>query len=111
MKAYIFSWNNLYTTEYVFDVLNDTQVIDSWVSPITNTAIIISNLNCIDLSSLLHGRLGETWFVLVEANSFNTGGWLPSNFWDYINDPKSISQKNYLAELIALHENDGLIKG
>ncbi len=101
MKAYIFSWNNVYTSEYVTFLLNDTQAIETWVSPISGTAILISKLSITDLSSVLHGRLGEVWFLLVEATQYNTNGWLPNNFWNYINNPQSMVQRNYLAELLS----------
>jgi hypothetical protein len=101
MNAYIFSWNNVYSPEYVSYLLNDTQAIETWVSPISGTAILVSKLSVIDLSSVLHGRLGEAWFVLVEATPYNSSGWLPANFWTYINNPQSMVQRNYLEELLA----------
>lgn len=110
MKAYIFSWNNVYTPEYVSYLLNDTKAIKTWVSPISGTAILVSDLSVIDLSSVLHGRLGDVWFILVEAAPYNTSGWLPANFWTYINNPQSLIQGNYLAELFATPHKGGLLQ-
>jgi len=107
MKAFIFSCNNVFSNEYMSFILNDTKAIEAWISPITNTAIIISKLSVDDLSAVLHGRMGETWFILVEASPLNTSGWLPSNFWEYINNPHSILQNNYLSKLFLNQQSKG----
>lgn len=109
MKVFIFSCNNVFLNEYMSFILNDTKAIEAWVSPITNTAIIISQLSVSDLSAVLHGRLGETWFILVEASPSNTNGWLPGNFWEYISNPHSIVQNNYLSKLFSDQQSKGLL--
>ena len=47
MRAYLFSWNTLVPQEFVASVLNGSTAVETWVSPIPTSAIVISKLKVI----------------------------------------------------------------
>ena len=96
MKAYLFSFNNVIQTNAVHKILNGTNAVEYWVTPIPNTAILISKLSVAELSAVLHTHLGDVWFILAEATPQNTNGWLPGNFWEHISNPDKAAGQNLL---------------
>ena len=109
MRAYLFSWNTLVPQEFVASVLNGSTAVETWVSPIPTSAIVISKLNVSELAAVLRVHFGEIWFILVEATPQNSNGWLPAQFWEYIGNPSSVCYQNFLARLANTNAPSGLL--
>ncbi|MCG8067979.1 MAG: hypothetical protein JAY84_08935 [Candidatus Thiodiazotropha taylori] len=99
MNAYLFSYNSIIPQHTVQEILNRTSAVETWVAPISSSAIVLSRLSVAELAAVLHTHLGETWFLLVEATPQNSNGWLPANFWEYISNPDATWSKQILADL------------
>ena len=94
MKSYLLSYSQTCTPEQVQYVLEDTQAVETWVTPFPYAAILISKLNVGDLSAVIRDRIPGAWFMVTELNGGGVRGWLPGNLWEYVNDPqKAWSQK------------------
>lgn len=93
MKAFLFNFNPIPSVEYIHYTLNNTSSVETWVAPLQNSAILISKLTVHELAAVLHSHFRETWFVLIEANSENTNGWLPNDFWEYLFEPNTVWSK------------------
>lgn len=100
MKAFLLSYGVTLNVAFVHYVLNDTNAVKTWVSPLPNASILVSDLTVIDLSAVLHGRFGDAWFVLVEANADNCNGWLPNEFWEYLTNPSVAWSKQLFKKFI-----------
>lgn len=109
MRAYLFSWNTVVTQAFIASVLNGSTAVETWVSPIPTSAIVVSKLSVSELAAVLRVHLGEIWFILVEATPQNSNGWLPAQFWEYISNPSSVWYKNYLASLASTNAAGGLL--
>jgi hypothetical protein len=107
MKAYIFSWNSVVTREFIASLLSATGAVETWVSPLPASAIVISKLSVSELAAVLRVHMGDIWFILVEATPQNSNGWLPPQFWEYITQPDSVLYSRYLANLA----NSGTLAG
>ena len=99
MNAYLFSYNSIIPQNTVQEILNQTSAVETWVAPISSSAIVLSRLSVAELAAVLHTHLGETWFLLIEATPQNSNGWLPANFWEYISNPDATWSKQILADL------------
>lgn len=95
MRAFIFTHNPILQSEYVYDILNKTTSVETWVAPFSYSAILISKLTVSELSAVLHSHFGDAWFILVEANKDNVNGWLPNDFWEYILDPYTVWARQF----------------
>lgn len=94
MKAFLFAHSSAKAPEAVYEVLNGTRAVSTWVSPFPYAAILLSNLSVFELSAVLQIHFLNTWFVVIEATPENCNGWLPPQFWAYINNPtKAFSDK------------------
>jgi hypothetical protein len=97
VKAFLFAHSSATPPESVYEILNSTRAVSTWASPFPYSAILLSNLSVSELSAVLQTHLYGIWFILIEATSENCNGWLPAQFWEYINDPG----KAYSAKLFA----------
>jgi hypothetical protein len=103
MKAYLFTYNTALSSNYINNLLNTSNAINTWVSPYHGTSIIISQLTVSELSAVLHSHLDDIWFIVIEATPTNSNGWLPGNFWDYISDPNTAWTSSLLSSLTSPH--------
>ena len=87
MKPYLFAYSQACPQAHAHSVLNDTQGVDTWVSPFPHAAILVSRLNTQDLSAIIRERLPGVWFMVTEMTPQSVNGWLPGNLWEYVNDP------------------------
>jgi hypothetical protein len=90
------------TPDDVYEILNNTAAVVTWVSPYPYLFIALSNLTVAELSAVLQTHFAGIWFILVEATPHNSNGWLPSQFWEYINDPGKAWSSTILADLLKL---------
>ena len=111
MKAYLFTWNPVLPQMHIASVLNSSNAIDTWVSPFPSVAIVVSKLSLSELTAVPNTHMAGIWFILNEANSVNTSGLLPAEFWNYVNNPSSIVYKSYLADLAKSVQSKGLLNG
>ena len=79
--------------------LNDTNGIKTWIAPFPYAAILVSDLNIQDLGAILHRRLSGAWFIVTEMNRHIVDGWLPGNFWEYVNEPGQAWSRSLYANL------------
>lgn len=89
MKAFLLNFSSVLEQSYVHSVLNNTNSIDNWLSALPYSAILVSRLTCSELAAVLHSHFGDNLFIVIEANANNTSGWLPKEFWDFINNPQT----------------------
>lgn len=94
MKSYILIYSPIIEYRYAHRILSETKAIENWIAPFPNSAILISNLTLGELSAIIHNYFGDAWFVLTEANKDSTNGWLPQEFWSYVNAPHTVWSKN-----------------
>ena len=90
MKAYFLAYTSrrLDVRTYVHGVLNEEGAVHNWVSFIPHTAIVISGLDVQGLCDLLRGCLDdEVWFLVSYLDSELVNGWLPADFWEFVNHP------------------------
>ena len=60
MKAYLLKHSQACTPIHVQTLLNETEGIETWVSPFPYGAILVSELNVRDLAAVLRSRLPPT---------------------------------------------------
>lgn len=89
MRAFLLNFSTLLDQHHVHGVLNSSNSIENWLSPFPYSAIVVSRLTAVELGAVLHSHFGGHLFILVEATTTNTGGWLPKEFWDFINNPQT----------------------
>lgn len=99
MKAYLLTHSGLLEPSQAYQILNQTQAIETWISPFPYSAVLISKLTVAELAAVLRSHFGDTWFILVEANKDNSNGWLPQQFWDYVMDPQKAWTQQLFARL------------
>jgi hypothetical protein len=100
MRSYILNFSALLPHSFVYTILNNSNSVENWVSPLPNCVIVASKLTCAELGAVLHSHFGENIFMLVEANSFNTTGWLPKEFWDFIGNPQTSWSKQNIGGIL-----------
>ena len=44
-----------------------------------------------ELSAILHRQLNGAWFVLTRIDNHSIDGWLPGDFWQFVNNPAEAS--------------------
>ena len=93
MRAFVLNFSALLNQTQVHSVLNASAAVETWATPFPFSAIVVSRLTVLELGAVLHSHFGEALFILVEATKFNTGGWLPIEFWNVINDPQGACSK------------------
>ncbi len=90
MKAHIINFNPLLLpTPNLIDFLDNQPVILNWCMPFVGTVLIASNYDRNVLSNMIANHFNSTHFLMTEANIFNTQGMMPSQIWEFINNPKS----------------------
>lgn len=99
MKSYLLTYSQACTPTQVQYLLNDTQAIETWVTPFPYAAIILSKLNVHDLAAVIRNRLPGVWFMMNELNSDTVQGWLPADIWEYVNDPQQAWSRKLFATL------------
>jgi len=102
MRSYLLTHSAMLAPESVHQILNQTQSIETWLSPFPYAAVLISRLTISELSAVMHSHFGDTWFILVETSKDNVNGWLPQQFWDYLIDPQTAWSQQLFAKL---HKN------
>lgn len=97
MKAYLFTYSLVCPQTQVHAVLNNTDAIQDWIAPFPYSAILVSNLTTQELSEILRRRLDdEVWFMVAQLDSQLVDGWLPSDFWEYVDNPAGASLRELL---------------
>lgn len=81
-------------------LLNDSNAIETWVSPFPYAAIVISKLNINELGAVIRERLPGVWFMVTELKSGTVQGWIPGDLWQYVNDPQGVWTRKQLADLL-----------
>lgn len=110
MKAYLltYSYSLVCPPKWVYKVLNTTQAIRNWVSPFPYAAILVSDLTTEELSDILRNRLDdEVWFMVAQLDSELVDGWLPGDFWAFVNDPAEASLQPLLDRLAEKRRKEG----
>jgi len=100
VKAYLFTYSSIVTSEEANAILNRTAAIETWLSPFPYAAIIISRLSVNELAAVLRTHFHEAWFMVAEVNKDNSNGWLPKQLWDYVTDPQTAWSNQLLANLL-----------
>ncbi len=101
MKAFILSHSHMTSPEAMYQILDKTQAVSTWVTPYRHMVIVLSNLSITELAAVLRTHMPDTWFTLVEAKPDNCDGWLPRQFWEYINDPEKAHSDKIFEKLFA----------
>ena len=91
MKPYLFTYSAARSQEGVHAILNATAAIHNWVAPFPYSAILVSNLDNRELSAILRRQLNGAWFVLTKIDNHSIDGWLPGDFWQFVNNPAEAS--------------------
>ena len=91
MKPYFFAYSAACPQEVVHAILNATDVIEDWVAPFPNSAILVSNRDPRELGAIIRRRMKGVWFVVTQIDGQLTDGWLPGDFWQYVNNPAEAS--------------------
>ena len=99
MNAYLFTCSQAWTQGQIQSVLNSTQAIETWVAPFPHAAILVSKLDTQDLGAILRRRLPGVWFVVTEVNQYSVDGWLPADFWEYVNNPYQAWSRRLIEQL------------
>lgn len=94
MKAFLLSFSPALLVNHVHTVLNGSNSVETWLSPFPFSAIIVSRLTTSELAAVFHSHFGNNLFIVTEATSQNTSGWLHAEFWEYINNPENVLRKN-----------------
>ena len=97
MRAFLLSFSALLNSNHVHNVLNTSNSVETWVSPFPFSAIVVSRLTALELGAVLHSHFGESLFMIVEATTLNTSGWLPMEFWNFVNDPQGTWSKQFFS--------------
>lgn len=93
MKAFLLNYSNVLEQNYVHAVLNHSNSIENWLSPFPNSVLVVSRLTSSELGAVLHSHFGDNLFLIVEVNAYNCAGWLPPEFWGFINNPQPVALK------------------
>ena len=99
MKACLLTYSQMGIPTHVHRILSDTKAIETWVAPFMYAAVLISKLDVHDLAAMLRPRIPDVWFVVTELNAGAVQGWLPADFWEYVNNPEQVVSRNLFAEL------------
>jgi hypothetical protein len=110
MKAHIINFNPLLlpTPDLIGFLDSQYYHILNWCMPFVGTVLIVSNYDRNVLSNLIANHFNSTQFLMTEANIFNTQGMMPSQIWDFINNPKSSGrlEKHIAESLKAMNYNN-----
>lgn len=106
MKAYLFTYSLTCPPAQVHTILNNTNAIHTWIAPFPYSAILISNLTPQELGAILRNHLAGVWFVITQIDSQLVDGWLPGNFWEYVNNPDQVSFRELLDQISASAGSD-----
>ena len=108
MKAYLLTYSPVCPPEWVYKVLDTTRAIHNWVSPFPYAAILVSNLTTQKLGAMLRNRLDdEVWFMVTQLDSELVDGWLPGDFWAFVDDPAEASLQPLLDRLAEKRRKEG----
>ena len=99
MKAHLRAYSQACAPRQVQRLLNDTQAVETWVTPFPYAAILVSRLDVNDLAAVLRDRLPGVWFMVTELRSDAVQGWLPKELWDYVNSPSDAWSRQLFAKL------------
>lgn len=91
MKPYLFTYSAACSQEGVHAILNATVPIHNWVAPFPYAAILESELDTRELGAILRQQLNGAWFVVTQIDGQLTNGWLPGDFWQFVNNPAEAS--------------------
>ena len=100
MKPYLLTYSQACSPMQVQYLLDDSKAIETWVSPLPYSAIVVSKLGINDLGSVIRGRIPGVWFMLAELKSDTVQGWLPADLWDYVNNPYGVVSRNLFASIV-----------
>lgn len=99
MKAHLLVYSQACTPPQAQRLLNDTQAVETWVTPFPYAAILVSGLDVHDLAAVLRDRLPGVWFMVTELRGDAVQGWLPKELWDYVNSPSEAWSRQLFAGL------------
>lgn len=99
MKAYLLTYSQACTPMQAQYLLNDTQAIETWVTPFPYAAILVSKLGVHDLAAVIRNRIPGVLFMVTELKSETAQGWLPGDLWEYVNDPQGAWSRKLFAGL------------
>ena len=91
MKPYLFTYSATCSQSGVHAILNATDAIEDWIAPFPYSAILVSDLDTRELGAILRRLLNGAWFVVTQIDGQLTDGWLPGDFWQYVNNPAEAS--------------------
>ena len=98
MKPYLFTYSATCSQTGIHAMLNATDAIHNWVSAFPHSAILVSNLDTRELSAILRRQLNGAWFVVAQIDSQSIDGWLPGDFWQFVNNPAEASLAHLLPD-------------
>lgn len=98
MKPYLFTFSATCSQTGVHAILNSTDAIHNWVSAFPHSAILVSKLDTRDLCAILRRQLNGAWFVVAQIDSQSIDGWLPGDFWQFVNNPAEASLAGLLPQ-------------
>ena len=99
MKAHLLAYSQACAPPQVQRLLNDTQAVETWVTPFPYAAILVSRLDVNDIAAVLRDRLPGVWFMVTELRSDAVQGWLPKELWEYVNSPSDAWSRQLFANL------------
>ena len=89
LKAYamVFDSSTL-PRQYVTDFLDTRSEVANWLGFFNDVIIIVSNNTAHQLAEIIRQGLPGTFFMLTYIPFRQYDGWLPKEWWDFINKPQ-----------------------
>lgn len=70
------------------DFLDTRSEIQNWYAFLWSALFLVSDSDTYTLTMVVRRRFPQLTFVLSQVESYNTNGSLPTQAWDFLNDPK-----------------------
>ncbi len=106
MKSYLLTYSPVCPQARVHAVLNTTNAIQNWIAPFPYAAILVSDLTTQELGAILRNHLAGVWFMVTQLDKKLVDGWLPGDFWEYVNNPAQASLQKLLDQISASAGHD-----
>jgi len=93
MKAFLLVHNdNLLppVNRTIITTFLDTRRLDfpNWYACLSHGILINSERSAFELRAIVQAQFPQIWFVITEINPNTVDGWVPKQFWDFVNRPR-----------------------
>lgn len=90
MKAFVLAFYDPQLEERAMvGFLDNRPEILNWLTLLPNTVFITSNRTVRTLAKIISNRFPETFFIILEYESWKADGGLTEEAWEFLNNPKS----------------------